>query len=209
MIFTAWKETERNRKQKEIESNRDKQKETERNRKSRKETEKTENLPENPEKNPENPQKTPENPRKPQTERQIFFCSLPSKYFHWLSLQQKHCMYCDLRSRTSIECFWIRCFKLANYGGKFVNKSLDLQYKSFFKKKIAKTHTSGIWNCLSYRQSHYIEVAQGDIFMEQKMNLGWFWAGCQYWKKIGGRLWATFDGGSLMFSWAFFFSKML
>ena len=70
MIFTAWKETERNRKQKEIESNRDKQKETERNRKSRKETEKTENLPENPEKNPENPQKTPENPR--QRDRYFF-----------------------------------------------------------------------------------------------------------------------------------------
>ena len=34
---------------------------------------------------------------------------------------------------------------------------------------------------ISYTQSQYIEVVQGDIFMEQKMRfglvLGWFWAG--------------------------------
>ena len=33
------------------------------------------------------------------------------------------CTYCDLRSRTSIECFWIRCFKHSNHCGKFVNKT--------------------------------------------------------------------------------------
>ena len=32
-------------------------------------------------------------------------------------------------------------------------------------------------------QSHYIEVAQGAIFMEQNMRFVHFWAGWQYWKK--------------------------
>ena len=142
-LFTTGKETERNRKQKETEKqqkNRKKQKVTESNRKKQK-TQKT------PQKSPRNPQiKARQRDRKKNIEIYWFqylksfavnsiIYSLPSKYFHWLSLQQQHCMYCDLRSRTSIECFWIRCFKPANYCGKFVNKSLDLQYKSFFIKK--------------------------------------------------------------------------
>ena len=60
----------------------------------------------------------------------------------------------------------------------------------------------------SSTQSHYIEVAQGAIFMEQNI-----WAGWQYWKKIWARLLATFEGGFFMFSWAkkiiFFFKNIL
>ena len=42
-------------------------------------------------------------------------------------------------------------------------------------------------------QSHYIEVAQGAIFMEQNMRFGL--VGNMYWKKVLGRLWATFQAG--------------
>ena len=34
------------------------------------------------------------------------------------------------------------------------------------------------------RQSHYIEVAQGDIFWNRKLDLSLVWAGWQYWGLI-------------------------
>ena len=58
---------------------------------------------------------------------------------------------------------------------------------------------------VKYNQSHYIEVAQWDISMEQKM---WFGADIgSTEKEIWGRgqLWATFEGDFFMFSGDFFF----
>ena len=52
-----------------------------------------------------------------------------------------------------------------------------------------------------YFQSHYIEVAQGEIFMEQKMWAGFGPVGNTE-KKSLGRLWATFEDGFFMFSGA-------
>ena len=48
-------------------------------------------------------------------------------------------------------------------------------------------------------QSHYIEVAQGDIFMEQKMRFGLVLGRLAILKKNWGRLWATFEGVLFMF----------
>ena len=44
----------------------------------------------------------------------------------------------------------------------------------------------------AYQQSHYIEVAQVAIFMEQNMSLGWFLVGWQYWKKGFGLIMSNF-----------------
>ena len=50
--------------------------------------------------------------------------------------------------------------------------------------RLLKKHVNSGSFMESSNQSKYIEVAQGDIFMEQKMKfglvLGWFWAGWQY-----------------------------
>ena len=54
-------------------------------------------------------------------------------------------------------------------------------------------------NSSSDTQSRCIEVTQGDIFMEQKMRFG---PVGNNEKKVLGRLWATFEGGCFMFSWA-------
>ena len=51
------------------------------------------------------------------------------------------------------------------------------------------------------KSSHYIEVAQGDIFMEQKMWFGLVLGRLAILKKKSlGRLWATFEDGFFMFS---------
>ena len=54
------------------------------------------------------------------------------------------------------------------------------------------------------KQSHYIEVAQGDIFMEEKMWFGHVLGRLAVSKKKGGggQLWATFEGVFFMFSGA-------
>ena len=44
---------------------------------------------------------------------------------------------------------------------------------------------TSLW--MGCHKSHYTEVTQGVIFMEQ--NMGWFWAGWQYWKKN----WADYE----------------
>ena len=43
----------------------------------------------------------------------------------------------------------------------------------------------------------------GEQFLwNRNWDLGWFWVGWQYWKKMGGRLWVTFEGCFFMFSGA-------
>ena len=49
-------------------------------------------------------------------------------------------------------------------------------------------------------QSYYREVAGWEISMKNIWDLGWFWAGWQYWKNKLGRLLATFEVGFFMFS---------
>ena len=50
------------------------------------------------------------------------------------------------------------------------------------------------------RQSHYIEVVQGDFFMEQKIRFGLVLGQLAKLEKNGGRLLATFEFGFFMFS---------
>ena len=46
----------------------------------------------------------------------------------------------------------------------------------------------------SHSQSNSLyKSPSGSHFYGKKWNLGWFWAGWQYWKKKLGRLWATYE----------------
>ena len=60
-------------------------------------------------------------------------------------------------------------------------------------------------------QIHHIEVAQGNIFMEQIIRFGLVLGQLALMKKNWGRLGATFENNFFMFSWAkknnFFFFK--
>ena len=58
-------------------------------------------------------------------------------------------------------------------------------------------------NSIGVVQSHYIEVAQGAIFMEAEYEI---WADFglvgNTEKKVLGQIWAIFEAVSFMFSWA-------
>ena len=65
------------------------------------------------------------------------------------------------------------------------------------------THPQTVKKIMRFQQSHYIEFAQGDIFMEQKMWFGLVLGRMAILKKnIWGRLWATFEDRFFNFSGA-------
>ena len=77
---------------------------------------------------------------------------------------------------------------------------LNFLTNMFCSMYIICTYDNWTWHILA-GQSHYIKVALGDIFMEQKMRFGLVLGRLAVLKQKLGWLWATFEGGNFLFSW--------
>ena len=78
-------------------------------------------------------------------------------------------------------------------------RGVIIERKSTVRKDVHTNKLSNSSFINSCFQSHYREVARWEISMKNIWELGWFWAGSQYWKKFWGRLRATFEGVFFMF----------
>ena len=81
-----------------------------------------------------------------------------------------------------------------------VNSWGHLSFKNRFEQKIASISFQAF---NPFKQSHYREVAQWEIFMEQELRFGLDLGQLALLKKKHlGRLWLTFEAGFIKFSWA-------
>ena len=95
----------------------------------------------------------------------------------------------------------------SKYKGELKTLGKNMSEIELEQEKITKAN---IWDVFflfylarySVNESHYLEVAQWAIFMEQNMSSGLILVCWQYWKKKLGRLWATFEADFFMFSWS-------